>query len=254
MLASCSSPRSRPAKTMGSLRPLPCPPQPVQPGWPARTMPPRSMPTWTKLTSSGSFCSGLQSVQSSRAEMPTTRPYSRPYCGMFSTGSSKPKKHVPTQGRCVKRTYCSIFGHALGGGGRGQQLALEVAGEVDPLLAVAEGRAEGVGRLRLGHAGQDGRRADRAAVVHAALDLVPQLGVEHQALGHADGGDERVARLHRHGQLLDQRRVEPVPHAAVVGDLHRGRRIEHEAVADALRLRALLVHAVQLASWGSPLP
>ena len=31
--------------------------------------------------------------------MPATRPYSRPYCGMFSTGSSKPKKQVPTQGR-----------------------------------------------------------------------------------------------------------------------------------------------------------
>ena len=26
-------------------------------------------------------------------------PYSSPYCGMFSTGSSKPKKHVPTHGR-----------------------------------------------------------------------------------------------------------------------------------------------------------
>ena len=70
MLASCSSPSSSPAKTMGSLRPLPCPPQPVQPGWPARIMPPRSMPTCTKFTSSGSFCSGFRSVQSSRAEMP----------------------------------------------------------------------------------------------------------------------------------------------------------------------------------------
>ena len=48
MLANGSSPSSRPAKTMGSLRPLPWPPKPVQPGWPARTIPPRSMPTWTK--------------------------------------------------------------------------------------------------------------------------------------------------------------------------------------------------------------
>ena len=183
---------------------------------------------------------------------PTTRPYSSPYCGMFSTGSSKPKKQVADPGPLGEPDVLLDLRHARGRGGAGQQLAPEVAGQVDPLLAVAEGRAEGVRRLRLGHAGQHRGGADRAAVALAALDLVSQLGAEHQALGHADRRDERIARLHRHGQPADQRRIEPVPNAAVVGDLHLRRRIEHEAVADALGFRALLVQAVQLASRESP--
>ena len=149
MLASWSSPRSSPAKTMGSLRPLPCPPKPVQPGWPARTMPPRSMPTWTKLTSSGSFCSGLRSVQSSRAAMPDDAAVFQPVLRHVLHRLLEAEEAGADPGPLREADVLLDLRHALGRGGGGQQVALEVAGQVDLLLAVAEGRAEGVRRLRL---------------------------------------------------------------------------------------------------------
>src|SRR5208337_5683234 len=79
-------------------------------------------------------------------------------------------------------------GHAPRAGGSGQELTLEVASQEDRPPAVAEGRAKRVRRLRLVHAGQNRSRPDRAAVVHPALDLVPQLGMEDQPLGLADRG------------------------------------------------------------------
>ena len=166
--------------------------------------------------------------------MPTTRPYSSPYCGMFSTGSSKPKKQVPTHGRSVNRMYCSTRGMLPRAGGAGQDSRLRLRARRIVCRPAQKAGRNASGGCGCTHAGQNRGRPDRAAVVHAALDLVPQLGMEDQPLGHADGGDQRIAGFHRHGQLLDQPGVEPVPHAAIVGDLHPGGRIEHEAVADAL--------------------
>src|ERR1043166_3580167 len=53
-----------------------------------------------------------------------------------------------------------------------EQLTLHIAREINSLLPIAKSGTEGVGRLRLGDARKDRRRADRAAVVHAALDVV----------------------------------------------------------------------------------
>ena len=83
---------------------------------------------------------------------------------MLSLGISKPKKQVLTHGRWVRRMYFSSVGTSPSRRDGGQQLALQVARQVDFLSAVAERRAERVGRLRLGDAGQHGGVSDRAVV------------------------------------------------------------------------------------------
>ena len=142
--------------------------------------------------------------------------------------------------------YFSSLGASPCGSYGGQQFAPQVAGEIDSLSAVTKRRAERVGRLRLGHAGQHRGVSDGAVVFLAPGDRPALDGVGDGAHRHADGRDERIARLHRDRELLNQRRVEPVPDAAVVRDSHRRGRIEHEAVADAVLFRLLLIHVVEL--------
>ena len=126
-------------------------------------------------------------------------------------------------------------GHLLGlGGARQRQLrqevAPQVAGQVDDLVAVAVSRAEGVRRHRLLEAGQHRVGPD---------DVLARLG-------EADRGDQRVARLHRDRQAGRERwLIAIVVHPAVVAGgeaLHR--RIQDGPVA------AVVAFVVRLAGLG----
>ncbi len=154
-------------------------------------------------------------------------------------GSHPRTPRKPNESVQVRQTWCR--------GGHGQQFPLEIARQVNSLIAVAESGTKGVRRLRSAHTSQHRGRADRAAILHAALDVVAQLRVKNQAFGHADGRDEAIAGLDRRREFLDQRRIKPVAHAAVVGHFHLRGRIDHETIANALLLRALLVDLIQLA-------
>ena len=140
--------------------------------WSGRVLcesPPHSPPP--ARTSPAVLLRGLEVGAREEGERPTTRPYSSPYRGMFSTGATKPKKQVPTHGRSVNRMHCSTRGMLPERAALGHEcFVLEVAGQKDRLPACAECRAKRIGRLRLFHAHQNRGHPDRVAVFHPALD------------------------------------------------------------------------------------
>ena len=115
-----------------------------------------------------------------------------------------------------------------------QQVAFEVAGQVDLGVVAAIARAEGVGRQRAGDAGEHGDDLDGAVVAHAAHgagmigigDLLP--------LAEADAGGQAVAGLHGDGQPGAVLGGVVVHDAGVPGHLLPGGGVEHGAVAAAL--------------------
>ena len=140
-------------------------------------------------------------------------------------------------------------GNAGRRGDRGQQLALEVAGQVDLLL-----RSQKAGRKASGGCGS-ATQVRTAAVRIGLLSSTPRSILfrswawSTRFLGMLIVETSESPGFIATGSLWIERRIEPVPHAAVVGHFHLGRRIEHETVADALVFRTFLVHAIQFASW-----
>src|SRR5208337_1011247 len=211
-------------------------------------MPARSMPTCTKFTSSGSFSAGWRSVHRRRAQRPTTRPYSRPYCGMFSTGSWKPKKQVPAHGRSVNRMYCSTRGMLPERAALGRSSRLRLRAR-----RIVRRPSQKAGRNASGGCGwftQVRTAATRIGLLSSTPRsiLFRNWAWRTSPLGRLSVETSESPGFIATGSFWISPGVEPVPHAVIVGDLHPRGRIEHEAVADALSLRALLVHLVQLAS------
>ena len=134
---------------MGNLRPLPCPPQPCQPGWPVLHQAPVVDAHLDEVRSSSrSFSSALKSMHRQQGRVAEGLPDPLPVVGHVlhrlveaEEAGVEPGRwnELGEPGRMLRPARSASFG---------QQVALQVAGQVDLLLAVAVAGAEGVGGLR----------------------------------------------------------------------------------------------------------